>query len=323
MRTVVRRRRAAAGWILLAALPWAWFAVRDLPLGVVVEVPAVGLPVIALAGAIVAGVYGWRRRRPAALAVAVSTLAAGGVATVGPWLPRDAGEVAGRGVTVVAANIDGRGFARHALAGLDADVVVIPEVSAEVVEELAAAYPHRYVRIDDNDDPDLAVLSRLPLRVLDPVGPDMPGARLQVTGPHGPFVLYGLHIPRPWFTGESESRYQATTAEHRRLVKTINERVRAETLPVVLAGDLNSVDRERDYRTKLRTGLVDAMRDAPAGPTSVGKWLPLLGRIDHILVSRGWCGDGARYVDLPGSSHRGVMATVGPCAVPTAPVSRS
>jgi hypothetical protein len=36
-------------------------------------------------------------------------------------------------------------------------------------------------------------------------------------------------------------------------------------------------------------------------------------RIDHILVSRGWCGDGAGQVALPGSDHRGVLATVGPC----------
>jgi hypothetical protein len=34
---------------------------------------------------------------------------------------------------------------------------------------------------------------------------------------------------------------------------------------------------------------------------------------DHILVSRGWCGDGAGQVALPGSDHRGVLATVGPC----------
>ena len=36
-------------------------------------------------------------------------------------------------------------------------------------------------------------------------------------------------------------------------------------------------------------------------------------RIDHILVSRGWCDDGAGQVALPGSDHRGVLATVGPC----------
>jgi len=323
VRTLRRRPLGAVGWLVLALLPWAWFAVRDLPLGVIVEAPAVGLPVIALVAAVLAAGYAWRRRRAGALVVAASTLTVGMVATVGPWLPRDAGDVAGPGVTVVAANIDGRGGARHAFTDLDADVLVIPEVAAEAIEPLLPAYPHRYVRIHDHDDPDIAVLSRYPLRVLEPVGPSMPGARLEVGGPDGPFVLYGLHIPRPWFTGESDSRYQATAAEHRRLVKAINEQVRAETLPVVLAGDMNSVDRERDYRTKLRTGLVDAMRDASAGPTSVGKWLPLLGRIDHILVSAGWCGDGARYLDLPGSSHRGVLATVGPCAAPDPAVSRS
>jgi len=300
--------------LLLAALPWSWFLVRDWPLGAVVEVVAVGLPILAVGIAAGAGLYAWRRRRISALVLAVSTLAAGAVATLGPWVPQDAGAVAGRGVTVVSANIDGRDGSRDTLGSLVADVIVVPEVGPAVVAELTPSYPHRYVRIDGNDDPDIAVFSRYPMRLLEPVGPSLPGARLEITGPDGPFVLYGLHIPRPWFTGESESKYQATAPEHRRLVKEINERIRAETQPVVLAGDLNSVDRERDYRTKLRSGLVDAMRDAPGGPTSVGKWLPLLGRIDHILVSEGWCGDAARQLDLPESSHRGVMATVGPCA---------
>lgn len=318
MSTGQQRRRSLVGAGILAVLPWTWFAIRDAPLGAFVEVLAIMLPVLAVAVAVAAGVYAYRRRCLPALVLAVSTLAAGAVATVGPWLPHDAGEVGGRGVTIVAANVDGRDGAAETLGALTADVIVVPEVGPDVVAALTPRYPHRYVRIDGNDDPDIAVFSRYPLRVLEPVGPSLPGARVEIAGPDGRFVLYGLHVPRPWFTGESESKYQATAPEHRRLVKGINERLRAETLPVVLAGDLNSVDRERDYRVNLGTGLVDAMRDAHGAPTSVGKWLPLLGRIDHILVSEGWCGDGARRVVLPESSHRAVMATVGPCVVPRA-----
>ncbi|MDN5748784.1 MAG: hypothetical protein L0H64_09780, partial [Pseudonocardia sp.] len=79
--------------------------------------------------------------------------------------------------------------------------------------------------------------------------------------------------------------------------------------------DLNSTDRGRDYRTLTRdAGLVDAMRDTVGLPTSVGKWRFLLARIDHVLLSPGWCGDDARRVPMPGSSHRAVTVTVGPCA---------
>jgi len=309
-----RVARVLSAGVVAAALPWTWYAVRDLPWGAVVEVPAVGLPVLAVTVAAVAGWQARRRRSLPAAVLALSTLALGLTATLGPWLPRDAGSVAGRGVTVLAANTDGDLASGPALLGARADVLIVAELAEDLVDDLTVAYPHRYVRVHPEDDPDLGVFSRYPLRLLEPVGPDLPGARLQVAGPDGAFVLYGLHVPRPWFSGASSSRYQATAPEHRRLVKAVNEKVRTERLPVVLAGDLNSVDRERDYRTALRTGLVDAMRDAPGGPTSVGKWLALLGRIDHILVSVGWCGDEARRLPLPGSSHRGVLATVGPCA---------
>jgi len=310
-----KRLTAPAAWLLVGALPWTWFLVRDAGIGAVGEVISIVLPVLTVVIAAGAGVITYRRRRSTALVLAVSTLAAGVVATVGPWLPADAGTIAGRGISVIAANIDGRDTAAlDTLRALDADVLVVPEVSLDLSRELAATYAHHYVRIHDNDDPDIAVFSRYPMKVLQPVGPDMPGARLEVAGPDGRFVLYGLHVPRPWFAGESDSRYQATIAEHRRLEKLLNQQVRTETLPVVLAGDLNSTDRERDYREWLRAGLVDAMRDTAAGPTSTGKWLPLLGRIDHILINDRWCGDTARRVALPRSSHLAVAVTAGPCA---------
>jgi endonuclease/exonuclease/phosphatase family metal-dependent hydrolase len=84
---------------------------------------------------------------------------------------------------------------------------------------------------------------------------------------------------------------------------------------VVVAGDLNSPDRAPDYRALVaRGGLIDAMRAEWAAPTSVGKWMPLLVRIDHVLVSAGWCGDGARRFPLPGSDHAGITVSIGPCA---------
>lgn len=299
-----------------ALLPWLWFVVRDVPLGTAGEVLAVGMPVFVLLVAAVAGVFAVRHRAPAAGVLAVSTVLAGAVVTVGPWLPRDEGAVAGQGVTVVAANVGGRGVARERIARAGADVVVLSEADEELVERLEPEFPYRYVRIEETYGPDVAVLSRFPMRVLDAVGPEMPGVRVRIEGPDGPFVLYGLHVPRPWPTGGTDEVYQATPAEHRAVVQRLAARVRAETGPVVVAGDLNNVDREPDFRTLLDAGLVDAMRDAAGGPTSVGAWLPLLARIDHVLVSTGWCGDAARRFSVPGSSHRAVMATVGPCAPP-------
>lgn len=309
--------RKAVLVLAAAVAPWLWFAVREIPLGTPGAVLAIGMPVLVATVAVVAGTYALRGRgvrRDAAGVAAVSTLLAGTVIVVGPWLPRDAGEVGSAGVRVVAANVGGRSAAAAVLAAADADVVVLSEADERLVARLAPGFAHRYVRIEDTYGPDVAVLSRFPLQVLDPVGPAVPGARVRVDGPDGPFVLYGLHVARPWPTGGTDRVYQATPREHRRLLDRLAEQVRAEPGPVVVAGDLNTVDREREYRALLAAGLVDAMLDAPAGPTSVGGWLPLLARIDHVLVSTGWCGDDARRFGLPGSSHRAVAVRVGPCA---------
>ncbi|SDF31974.1 endonuclease/exonuclease/phosphatase family protein [Pseudonocardia oroxyli] len=61
------------------------------------------------------------------------------------------------------------------------------------------------------------------------------------------------------------------------------------------------------------TVLTDAARDTWQGPTQVTSWRLLLLRIDHVLVSPGWCGDDPLHVPLPGSDHQAVTATVGPC----------
>jgi len=90
----------------------------------------------------------------------------------------------------------------------------------------------------------------------------------------------------------------------------------------VVLGDLNLTDRGRGYHQVLgQAHLVDAMRASGTGFSSIGKWTPLLLRIDHVLVSGGpagpgWCGDDAHQLELPRSDHRAVAATVGPCAEP-------
>jgi endonuclease/exonuclease/phosphatase (EEP) superfamily protein YafD len=299
------RRRTAAVGAAAAALPWSWFALRD-PLGDVGDVVAILLvPLVLLA--VVAAVVVARRHRVALLA-ALSTLLLGLVAVAGPWWPADAGPVGPGGVSVVAANVQSQRTAADAAGAVPADVVVLAESTRALDPPFAAEYPHRELALTGG--PDLAVYSRYPLRVLDRPGPDLPGLRLRVAGPAGPFVLYALHVPRPWFT--TRGGYQASVGEHHRFVAAVAARAAAETLPVVVAGDLNASDRTRGYRL-LASGLVDAALAAPAAPTSTGQWAPLLVRIDHLLVSRGWCADGAGQVALPGSDHRAVTAVLGPC----------
>lgn len=307
--------RRALGTAVVGALPWTWFLLRDVPLAVV-DLTAIVLPLVALAVAglaVLAALGGSpraRSRRPRALVLAVSTLLAGTVAVAGPWLPAYAGAVGGRGVVVAGANVDGQGRPLDAIDGVDADVWVVGELSRRVEDALEKRYPHHD---GGGVPPHVAVYSRYPLERIGDAGPDLPGRRYRVEGPDGPFVLYALHVPRPWILAETELSYQVTVDEHQRLAERVAAQVAAETLPTVVVGDLNSTDRGRDYRA-LTAGTVDALRDTAGGPTSVGKWRLLLARIDHVLVTPGWCGDGAARVPMPGSSHRIVTARVGPCA---------
>lgn len=275
----------------------------------VVDVAAILLPLLVVAVVVPALGAAIARRRATPLVLAASTLLAGAVAVLGPWRPVDAGPVEG-GFVVAGANVDGSGAPLAALRAVDADVWVVGEVSRAVEDELGDAYPHHE---GGGEAPHVAVFSRYPLRLLEEAGPDLPGQRYEVAGPDGPFVLYALHVPRPWvFGASSEGDYQVGVDEHQRIVERLAARVAAETRPAVVVGDLNSTDRGRDYRTLTRA-TVDAMAATTGGPTSVGKWRLLLARIDHVLVTPGWCGDDARRAGLPGSSHRLVTARVGPC----------
>ncbi|MBW0114617.1 endonuclease/exonuclease/phosphatase family protein [Pseudonocardia abyssalis] len=312
-----RERTPAVGGVavtvLVAALPWAWFALRDT--GPAADVVAIAMPLLAAGVVGVAGVValvpGSRVRRGRAALFGLSTLLVAVVAIVGPWLPSPTGPVAGRGVTVLGGNVDYQDTPTPAMIDLGADVVVAAELAPDTEEDFGEEYPHTVVGGPENSP--LGVFSRYPLRVLQDAGPDLPGMRVLVQGPGGPFVVYALHVPRPWFGGDPED-YEVSVPEHYALAAAVAGRVRAETMPVVLVGDLNSTDRGRDYRALTGgAGLSDVALEGWGGPTSVGKWLPLLGRIDHLLVSPSWCGDDGRRVELPGSSHRGVTATVGPC----------
>jgi hypothetical protein len=240
--------------------------------------------------------------------LAASTLLAGTVAVLGPWRPADAGRVQG-GLVVAGANVDGGDRPLTAMRHVDADVWVVGEVSRAVEDELGAAYPHHE---GGGEPPHVAVFSRFPLRLLEGAGPDLPGQRYEVAGPDGPFVLYALHVPRPWILGGSGDQYQVGVDEHQRIVERLAEQVAAETLPAVVVGDLNS-NRPRARlprahpRHRRRHGRHDRWADV-GGEVAVAARAHRPRAGDPGLVR-----DDARRVGMPGSSHRLVTVRVGPC----------
>jgi hypothetical protein len=315
------------GWIVLTGLlPWAWFLLRD-RVGVVTDVLAIVLPVLAVVVALVVGLIGLvclsrtsGRRGAAAVAFAVSTLLVGIVGTVVPWVPHGTGTVdPAHGVRVAAANIgSGELDGADNLLALGADVLVVSEIGPPLTGRLSQSYP---VHVSEWNGPAIAVFSKWPMTVLEKPGPDLPGFVLRVQAPAGEFDLIAAHVPRPWYTSggstyqsstDNGASYQTTVAGHHRLIEQIAARAARDNHPVVVAGDLNTTDRGRDYRA-LTDGRRDAMLDSWGRPSQIAKWAALMVRIDHIFVSPAWCSDNnARYL-VPASDHHGIMTTVGPC----------
>ncbi|HWD79554.1 MAG TPA: endonuclease/exonuclease/phosphatase family protein [Kribbella sp.] len=323
--------RRSVGIVIAGLLPWAWFVLRD-RLGVVTDVVAIVLPMLTLVAAVVAGAFGLLRRssdrsrrrsarqpdtrRRAAIAFAVSTLLVGAVATFGPWIPHGTATVdASRGVRLAAANIgSGELEGADALLALRADVLVVSEIGEPLTNRLAEAYP---IHVADWNGPSVGVFSRWPVTVMERPGPDLPGFVLRVHAPAGDFDLIAAHVPRPWLsTGgsayDNQLPYQTTVAGHHRLIEQIAARVARDDRPVVVAGDLNTTDRGRDYRI-LTDHLNDAMLDHWGRPSQIGRWAALLVRIDHLLVKPGWCSDHSSWYEVPRSDHHGLVSTIGPC----------
>ena len=277
------------------------------------ELVAVLLPVLVLAGVValvgVAIVLRW----PELVGSAFSWALMGVAAVLLPWLPISTGHAPG-GVTIAVANVlFDNGHPTRASADIiatGADVVVVPEYTLRFHPFLSTTYPYQAT---PRYGPAVAVLAKVPITVL----PRPSGIytndrflRIRIDTPT-PFVLWALHLPRPWLT--YRNNFQLKPGGHARVLSRFLHAIDQERLPVVVAGDLNLTDRGRGYR-KFTEHLDDAVRSIRGGRTEVKRfWRPLLLNIDHILEPPSWCADHAGRFDITGSDHRGVVARVGPC----------
>lgn len=289
-----------------AALPWAWFLLRDL--GGPAEGVAVLLPLLVLTALILVLAFAVGGRRAILLPAAASLLAFGLVSVGGPMLPGH-GPPPTASVTLVSANLFWNNptpdAAVDALLAIGADVEVAIETTGEhraALERIDTAHP--YAATDDQ----LVVRSRYPVTaMLDPRNvPARRILRVTIEAPAGTFVLYAVHALNPL----SESTFASQLSWVRRLLAAASQ----EELPVVIAGDFNMSDRQLGYR-RLAGDMRDAITADGRGHTtySNGIWAPLFLRIDHVFVSREWCGMNGHTVQLPGSDHDGVAVAIGPC----------
>ena len=302
-----------ARMIVLALIPWLWFALRDL--GSWMEVVAIALPVIGIAAAIGAAALSVLGRSRSIQVLLVSTVAMSLTAIVAPRIPTSAAE-SSSDLTIVSANLTGNNpradEAVDPLLGIDADIVVLLEANADVAsrysdiqQELPYVLSSPIVIWSQ-----VAVFSRYEVSQITVPG-ELDNDRIVAMWVDAPvpFTLVAGHLPRPWFVETpsdlTPSKRQSYEVELAKWLATLDD-------PLVLAGDLNSTDRGIGYRTLIEgADLVDAMRVRWAATTST-KWWPLLLRIDHILV-RGLCPVSSSTLALEGSDHRAVVAQLADC----------
>jgi vancomycin resistance protein VanJ len=209
------------------------------------------------------------------------------------------------------------------IAGEGADIVavqeLVPATAALVCGRLAGAYPYIIAEPGDKTN---ALLSRYPIlhsRWFAPAGDGRPAidAVLDVGG--APVRVLVVHPEPPgisWLDGElplpiglHDDRVQAELAD-------VARRAAGSGMPVLVAGDFNTTDQSRSYRTLARV-LDDAYREAGWG---FGFTFPFelrvnrrqvpgpFARLDYVFYSDDLYAQWARVRCRPGSDHCALVA---------------
>ncbi|CAM5466782.1 MULTISPECIES: endonuclease/exonuclease/phosphatase family protein [Streptomyces] len=214
-------------------------------------------------------------------------------------------------VRVLTSNVE-FGQAAGALAAAvrleEPDLVFVQECEqtcdAVLRRELGSAYPHRVAEVAAGSHGS-ALLSRFPLAPAEGVDGTMamPGAVADVRG--RPVRLQLAH-PMPPLPGR-------TGPWRRELGRLRDHAAGRGRTPLVLAGDFNASQDHAAFRRILDTGLQDAARlgghdRTPSWPARTAP--PLGAQIDHVLLSRDFSVRATRFLDLPGTDHRALLADI-------------
>lgn len=300
---------------------------RTLPLSNLVElVLAASFPYSTVSALFAMVISVLCRRR--LLSIAAAVLLAVTLIVQIPWYyARDAPDL-GRHteVRVLSSNIL-RGHADPAffleLAASSADVITVSELTAEAVERLTEAgirktFPYSILLARPGAE-GMGLWSRYPLTALAPskYGNNFIAARVRVPGVRDDPVVASVHLMSPLAAGANtfaqwNHRITAAKAEFADYAET------AGPAAVIIAGDFNATPDMRQFRDLLDVGYRDAVNQTGAGfsPTySPHPAIPPLITIDHVLT-RNSTAQSIRTVDIPGTDHRALLATV---AVPLDP----
>jgi hypothetical protein len=292
-------------WALLAAaVPWAWFLVRDL--GSVTQLIALAIPILVAAAFVGMAISLLDERRLSTLIVAVSVAAFGWVTIFGPRTAMPAPSPVAP-VRIASMAVDGTRRDADAIlksvAGLKADLLIVVEPSKKVRNTLVRTDRYAFALTSGP----VVVLSSAPVREL-PLPKPLPSGlivRLQVDRPEGAFIVYAVRA------GDS---LLGSTLNDPLKAQALRDAAGEERLPVVLAGDFGFTDRSAEYRVFDAT-FRDAMRaDANAQNTAATfPWSLMFVRTGFVLTSPAWCAAQTGTFDVAGAQTDGLVASVGPC----------
>ncbi len=244
--------------------------------------------------------------------------------TLGPaawsYRPRTPSSVSGEAVVVASVNLlmvnKDTGPLIEEIRASDADIVLLQEYTehwhAALRAALAEIYPYEcHVCRDDSfgaavyanrpflNDPELDV----------PLGVSaLPQIRAVVQLSQRPVVIYNVHL-----LPVSSLEY---TTETRMQFADLLDRLKGESLPVILGGDFNFTETTPQATQLRKLGLAEAFdlggrgRGATWPVTSFLRYLPGV-RLDHIYLGGGLTCSDCRTGTGRGSDHRPVIARIG------------
>ena len=331
-------RRRNPAWWALPLVPWLWYVVRSL--FAFMDVVAAGLPVIIIVSLIGSLAVAILRRSLPFVALAASLALFFVVAVLFPFRGTG-GDAPVDSIRVGTFNAGLYWFSDNDLGFLafqeEPDLLVGVELAESHDTELRSRFSNAITdvipveRMQQNEAglqpegtsfrrnglPSIGVYSDLEMVQLDDplegvIDGGLPGFRLRVTTDSGDMILYALHIPRP---AGNEGLFEVSAGEHVAIANAVADAIEAETLPTMVLGDLNAVDRGQAYRSLTRT-LVDGIRHADAAEPTTDRAFPeslLFARVDHLLMSPGLCTENAVSIDTLWSDHHPILADIGPC----------
>jgi endonuclease/exonuclease/phosphatase family metal-dependent hydrolase len=209
------------------------------------------------------------------------------------------------------------------LARSTADLVAVQELTPEEIRRFSEAgmfeqFPYSLLKPAAGAG-GIGLWSRFPIKAIDQdsaPGCTMVSARVRVPGVRNELVFASVHViaPHPKLI----DRWRDGIASAGVLMQRLADSAGAGA--AIVAGDFNSTPDMREYRALLTNGYRDGVEQTGAGfaPTyPANEPYPPLITIDHV-VTRNATTSSLHSVTVPGSDHRGLIATVGVPVDPTA-----